>query len=102
MPPPLWLKPAACGVLIGLLLGLPIGWLAPPRDGGRPPATASFLDDMTATNARMAADLDVEQKGLDDAGRAAAYREWRKRYDEAARAVYARHDREPPDHLKVK
>jgi hypothetical protein len=64
--------------------------------------TVSFLDDMSATNARMAAELDTEQKGLGDAGRESAYREWRKRYDEAVRAVYARHGRELPNHLKVK
>jgi hypothetical protein len=73
-----------------------------PKKLEPPTAASSFLDEMSATNAKFAKELDTEQKGLDDAGRASAYRSWRPRYDEAVRAVYERHGKEIPDHLKVR
>jgi hypothetical protein len=104
MPPtPLRLlsKPTAL-LLLGVLLVLPIGWIArsDPR-AGPSKLPGSFLDEMSVTNARFAAELDTEQQGIeDDSVRKRIYREWRKSYDTAVREVYQKHDKGLPPHLR--
>jgi hypothetical protein len=96
------LSKSAVLILLGVLLGLPIGWIA--RSGHRTgpvKSPGSFIDEMSATNARFTAELDTEQKGIeDDSVRNSIYREWRKRYDAAVREVYQKHDKELPLHLR--